>query len=48
MVAFPVGDNCVGVAATAAKKVEVSFAACNVSVVLAATAADEVEASGCG
>ena len=39
VVAFPMDDNSVGDAATAAKMVEVSMVACNVSVALAATAA---------
>ena len=48
VVAFPWDDNSVGLAAAAAKIVEVSMVACNVSVELAATAAGIVEASCCG
>ena len=45
VIAFPDGDNSVGAAGTPANIVEVSMVACNVSVALAATAADCVEAS---
>ena len=48
MVTSPDWDNSVGPAATAAKIVEVSILAFNVSVELAATAAGMVEALSCG
>ena len=41
-------DNSIGAAGTPANKVEVSIVLFNVSVELAATAADNVEASCCG